>query len=164
MTHISRSSWVESRQFDRYTNPLEIPRIKALMLQLTMKFSVLIYTVAIIALATLESPALAQNTTLKTTDFYKTPKAQVVLTGLQPKRKYEFQYKNAKGRIGQRQVKANACGEAVIGKAATFQSLSIEGQEVLPTTLPTKQHDRCQPPKKSVTRLVQPSINPARRN
>jgi hypothetical protein len=134
------------------------------MLQSTMKFSALVSTVSMIVLATSGSSAWAQSTPLKTNDFYKTPKAQVVLTGLQPKRKYEFQYKNAKGRVGQRQVKANACGEAVISKAATFQSLSIEGQEVLPATLPTKQHNRCQPPKKSITRLVEPSINPARRN
>jgi hypothetical protein len=108
--------------------------------------------------------ALAQTNLSLTSTSYKTPKLQVVITGLQPLQKYEFQYKNAQGRVGQRRVKTNACGEATIAKAATFQSLSLAGQEIPLSTMPFKERNRCRQSKKSVTQLVQPTINPARRN
>ncbi len=129
-----------------------------------MNFPAFVAALSVMAIGSPLTSALAQTNLSLTSTSYKTPKLQVVVTGLQPLQKYEFQYKNAKGRIGQRQVKANACGEATIAKAATFQSLSLDGQEIPLSTIPFKERSRCHQSKKSVVRLVQPTINPARRN
>ena len=134
-----------------------------------MKFLALVAALSVMVIrasanASPLTPALAQTNLSLTSTSYKTPKLQVVVTGLQPLQKYEFQYQNAKGRIGQRQVKTNACGEATIAKAATFQSLSLNGQEIPLSTIPFKERSRCHQSKKSVIRLVAPTVNPARRN
>ncbi len=137
-----------------------------------MNFPAFVATLSVMALAEplgmrIGSPltsALAQTNLSQSSNSYKTSKLQVVVTGLQPLQKYEFQYKNAKGRVGQRRVKTNACGEASIAKAATFQSLSLAGQEIPLSTIPSKERSRCHRSKKSVRQLVQPTINPARRN
>jgi hypothetical protein len=91
---------------------------------------------------------------------FKTPKDQVVVTGLQPKKKYEVKYRNAAGREGQRKVETNSCGVAVVAKAAGFQSLSIEGQQIQPATLETKNHSRCKPFKKASGRVTSPPTRP----
>jgi hypothetical protein len=129
-----------------------------------MKFLAFVAALSLLAIASPLTSALAQTNLSLTSTSYKTPKLQVVITGLRPLQKYEFQYKNAQGRVGQRRVKANACGEAAIAKAATFQSLSLDGQEIPLSTIPSKERSRCRQSKKSVVRLVQPTINPARRN
>jgi hypothetical protein len=76
-------------------------------------------------------------------EAYTTKKDQVVVTGLKAKEKYNIQYRNAKGKDGQRQVKTNACGEALIGKAAKFQSVTINGQNLEPKILTLKEHRKC---------------------
>lgn len=123
-----------------------------------MKYPAFVAALSLLAIGSPITPVLAQANT-----SYKTPKLQVVVTGLQPLQKYEFQYKNAKGRVGQRRVKTNACGEAAIAQAATFQSLSLAGQEIPLATMPFQERSRCQA-KKSGTRLMTPTLNPARRN
>jgi hypothetical protein len=105
-----------------------------------------------IAFLSFSTPALAAL------QSFKTPKDQVVVTGLQPKKKYEVKYRNAAGREGRRKVEANSCGIAVLAKAAGFQSLSIEGQQIQPATLETKTHNRCKPVKKAAGRAgLQPT-------
>jgi hypothetical protein len=128
-----------------------------------MKFFAFVAALSLLAIDLSQTPASAQTNLSSSNTSYKTPKLQVVVTGLQPLQQYEFQYKNAKGKIGQRRVKANACGEAAISKAATFQSLSLDGQEIPLATISFKERSRCRA-KKSVTRLVTPTLNPARRN
>jgi hypothetical protein len=129
-----------------------------------MNFPAFVAALSVMAIGSPQISALAQTNLSLNSTSYKTPKLQVVVTGLQPLQKYEFQYKNAQGRVGQRRVKTNACGEATIAKAATFQSLSLAGQEIPLSTMPFKERSRCRQSKKSVTQLVQPTINPARRN
>jgi hypothetical protein len=129
-----------------------------------MNFPAFVAALSVMAIGSPQISALAQTNLPLNSTSYKTPKLQVVVTGLQPLQKYEFQYKNAQGRVGQRRVKTNACGEATIAKAATFQSLSLAGQEIPLSTMPFKERSRCRQSKKSVTQLVQPTINPARRN
>jgi hypothetical protein len=106
-----------------------------------------------IALLSILSPAA---TALQS---FKTAKDQVVVTGLQPKKKYEVKYRNAAGREGHRKVETNSCGEAVLAKTAGFQSLLIEGQQIQPATLETKTHNRCKPGKKASGRA---SLQPTR--
>ncbi len=74
---------------------------------------------------------------------YKTKSDQVVVTGLQPKMKYDVQYKNALGKNGKRKVDTNACGEALINKVAKFQAVMINGQNINPQTLALQEHRRC---------------------
>jgi hypothetical protein len=76
---------------------------------------------------------------------YKTRKGQVVVTKLKPKQKVEVKYQNQKGKLGNRNVKTNACGEAIISKAAQFQSLTVDNQVIPLSNIPTKEHDRCKP-------------------
>jgi hypothetical protein len=94
------------------------------------------------------------STAAHSLEAYVTKKAQVVVTGLQPKQKIDVKYKNQKGRLGQRQIVANRCGEALISKAGKYQSISIEGQEITPNSLKTQEHPRCKPGKKPTLRLV----------
>jgi hypothetical protein len=76
-------------------------------------------------------------------EVYKTKKDQVVLTGLKAKQKYDMQYRNAQGKNGQRQVKTNACGEALMSKASKFQSITINGRSIEPSALSLKEHRKC---------------------
>ncbi len=76
---------------------------------------------------------------------YKTKKGQVVVTKLKPKQKVEVKYQNQKGKLGNRNIKTNGCGEAIISKAAQFQSLTVDNQIIPLSSIPTKEHDRCKP-------------------
>jgi hypothetical protein len=129
-----------------------------------MNFPAFVAALSVMAISSPLTTAMAQTNWSPSSHAYKTPKLQVVVTGLQPLQKYEFQYKNIKGRVGQRRVKTNACGEATISNAATFQSLSLAGQDIPLTRMPFQERGRCRQSKKSGTQLVQPTINPARRN
>jgi hypothetical protein len=74
---------------------------------------------------------------------YKTQKGQVVVTKLQPKQKVEVKYQNEKGKLGNRNVKTNACGQVIISKAAKFQSLTVDNQVIPLGSIPSKEHTRC---------------------
>jgi hypothetical protein len=112
-----------------------------------MKFSVSISAVAIALITTIGGVSSAMAL-----EAYKTNKDQVVFTGLKAKKKYDVQYKNATGRHGQRKVDANSCGEALISKAGKFQSVTIDGQSIDPKTLAIKEHQRCAPGKKKISK------------
>jgi hypothetical protein len=81
---------------------------------------------------------------------YKTKKGQVVVTKLQPKQKVEVKYQNEKGKIGNRNVKTNACGQAIISKAAKFQSLTVDNHIIQLGSIPSKEHTRCKPGQGSI--------------
>ncbi len=102
-----------------------------------MKSAVSISVLAIALITTAFSSAAAAL------EAYKTKSDQVVVTGLQPKKKYEIQSKNALGKNGKRRVETNACGEALIAKVGMFQSVIISGQNINPKTLIVKVHRRC---------------------
>jgi hypothetical protein len=103
-----------------------------------MKFVRSISAIAIIFIA-----IIAGRSTATAVEAYKTKKDQVVVTGLKAQQQYDVQYKNARGKDGQRRVKANNCGEALIGKAAKFQSLMIDTQSIDPQILTLKEHRKC---------------------
>jgi hypothetical protein len=100
-------------------------------------------------LLSISALAIACSTTLWGTsaalalEAYKTKSDQVVVVGLQAKKKYDVQYTNALGKNGKRKINTNACGEALIAKVAKFQSVMINGQNIDPKTLLVKEHRRC---------------------
>jgi hypothetical protein len=82
---------------------------------------------------------------------YKTKKGQVVVTKLKPKQKVEVKYQSQKGKLGNRNIKTNGCGEAIISNAAKFQSLTVDNQVILLNSIPSKEHDRCKPKQGLIT-------------
>jgi hypothetical protein len=116
-----------------------------------MKFLAIVTTLSIGSLLLGQiSPALAQIG-IGEQIAYKTKKGQVVVTKLKPKQKVEVKYQNLKGKIGNRSVKTNGCGEALISNAAKFQSLTVDTQVIPLSSIPTKEHTRCKPGKSSIT-------------
>jgi hypothetical protein len=95
------------------------------------------------------SPVMAQAGIVEQV-AYKTSKGQVIVTKLQPKQKVEVRYQNQKGRLGNRHVKTNACGEAIISKAAKFQALTVDNQVIQIGSIPTTEHPRCKPVQGSI--------------
>jgi hypothetical protein len=124
-----------------------------------MKFSASISVLSIALSTTMSfSPAVMAL------EAYKTKSDQVVVTGLKAKQKYDIQYKKTTGKNGQRQVNTNACGEALIAKAAKFQSVMIDGQSLEPKTLTLKEHKKCSRRSNAIktrtsTRTILPSVN-----
>jgi hypothetical protein len=112
-----------------------------------MKISAIVAVSSILFSQT--APILAQIG-IGTQIAYKTPKGQVVVTKLKPKQKVEVKYQNQKGKLGNRNVKTNGCGEAIISKAARFQSLTVDNQVIPLSSIPTKEHDRCRPGQGSI--------------
>jgi hypothetical protein len=96
------------------------------------------------------SPALAQIG-IGEQIAYKTQKGQVIVTKLKPRQKVEVKYQNQKGKMGNRYVKTNGCGEALISNAAKFQSLIVDTQVIPLSSISTKEHTRCKPGKFSIT-------------
>jgi hypothetical protein len=82
---------------------------------------------------------------------YKTKKGQVVVIKLKPKQKVEVKYQNEKGKTGNRNVKTNGCGEAIISNAAKFQSLTVDNQVISLSSIPSKEHTRCKPKQGLIT-------------
>ncbi len=76
---------------------------------------------------------------------YKTKKGQVVVTKLKPRQKVAVKYQSQKGKIGNRTVKTNGCGEAIVSNAAKFQSLTVDNQVIPLSSIPSREHDRCKP-------------------
>ncbi len=108
-----------------------------------MKFAAIV-TVLSISSILLGQTALAQIG-IGEQIAYKTKKGQVVVTKLKPKQKVEVKYQNQKGKLGNRSVKTNGCGEALISNAAKFQSLTVDTQVIPLGSIPTKEHTRCKP-------------------
>jgi hypothetical protein len=89
-------------------------------------------------------------------EAYLSTKGQLVIMGLPPQQKISVKYKTHKGRTGQRQVKANRCGEALVSKAGKYQSVAIDhhnsgtinNQEIMLGGLKIQEHPRCRVSKK----------------
>jgi hypothetical protein len=113
-----------------------------------MKFSAIVAALSSIVFSQ-ASPALAQIG-IGEQIAYKTRKGQVVVTKLKPKQKVEVKYQNQKGRLGNRNVKTNGCGEAIISNAAKFQSLTVDNQVIPLSSIPSKEHTRCKPGQGSI--------------
>jgi hypothetical protein len=115
-----------------------------------MKFPTIVATLAVSSILIGQiSPAFAQIG-IGEQVAYKTKKGQVVVTKLQPKQKVEVKYQNQKGKIGNRRVKTNRCGQAIISNAAKFQSLTVDNQVIPLNSIPTKEHTRCKPGQGSI--------------
>jgi hypothetical protein len=104
-------------------------------------------TIAIAALLTLAQIRIAAA------EVYKTSKDQVVVTGLTAKQKYPISGTNAKNKPVKRQdVAANGCGEALVGGAAKYKTLTVGTEPAIdPATLPTKVHATCKVKKTAST-------------
>jgi hypothetical protein len=115
-----------------------------------MKFPTIVATLAVSSILIGQiSPVFAQIG-IGEQVAYKTKKGQVVVTKLQPKQKVEVKYQNQKGKIGNRSVKTNGCGQAIISNAAKFQSLTVDNQVIPLSSIPSKEHTRCKPGQGSI--------------
>lgn len=110
------------------------------------------------ALAITLATALLSTSAAVALEAYKTKSDQLVVTGLQPKMKYDVQYKNTLGKNGKRKVNTNACGEALIDKVGKFQTVMINGQSIAPQTLALQEHRRCSVRNPSVKRRTPTKI------
>jgi hypothetical protein len=115
-----------------------------------MKFSAIVTALLVSSIVFCQiSPVMAQIG-IGEQIAYKTRKGQVVVIKLKPKQKVEVKYQNEKGKLGNRNVKTNACGEAIISKAAKFQSLTVDNQVIQLGSIPSKEHTRCNPRQGSI--------------
>jgi hypothetical protein len=73
---------------------------------------------------------------------YKTAQGQVILTGLKPGKLYGVVANTGKG-YGVNNFSSTACGEIIINKAASFQSITINRQKITPGSLPVKAYSKC---------------------
>jgi hypothetical protein len=112
----------------------------------------------IISLSIAALIALSANS-IALAETYKTDKNQVVVTGLDTKKKYEITTINTKGKPGKRNQETNGCGELLIDKGVKYKSLTVAGQSIDPATLSLKKHDRCQPKKNKATNSPSESKN-----
>jgi hypothetical protein len=118
-----------------------------------MKFPAIVTALAVSSIIFSQiSPVLAQSSAIGIGEqiAYKTKKGQVVVTKLKLKQKVEVQYQNQKGKLGNRNIQTNGCGEAIISNAAKFQSLTVDHQVIPLGSIPSKEHTRCQPKKTSI--------------
>ena len=90
---------------------------------------------------------------------YKTQSNQVVVTGLQPKKKYTVETTNFNNRNSNRTVMTNGCGEAVISNGTGYRRLVINQQTITPSSLPTQTHQRCNPKRNRRVIQTQPQLN-----
>jgi hypothetical protein len=98
-------------------------------------------------------------------ETYKTPKNQVVITGLKVKEKYNIDVINLKGKTRKRQLTTNTCGQLLIDNAVKYKSLTVDGQTIDPSTLKTQTHQRCKAKKTKMGNQTPTSktttVNPA---
>jgi hypothetical protein len=118
-----------------------------------MKFPVIVAALAVssIILGQISSAMAESSAGIGEQTAYKTKKGQVVVTKLKPKQKVEVRYQNQQGRLGNRNVKTNGCGEAIISNAAKFQSLTVDNQVIPLSSIPSKEHGRCKPKQGLIT-------------
>ncbi len=76
---------------------------------------------------------------------YKTLSNQVIVTGLQPQTKYTVETTSFSDRKGTRSVTTNACGEALISNGTGYRRLVMNQQIIIPSSLATQTHERCNP-------------------
>lgn len=111
-----------------------------------------------IALTAASSTLLIGSATATLAAPYKTLSNQVVVTGLQPQKKYPIETTNFSDRNSTRSVTTNACGEALISNGTGYRRLVINQQTITPSSLPTQTHQRCNPKRNNrVIRTQQPS-------
>lgn len=99
----------------------------------------------------MSSALLIVSATAAIAAAYKTSSNQVVVTGLQPRRQYSVQTISSLGRNGTRTITTNACGQALISNGTSYQRLTINNETIIPSSLPTQTHRRCNPPRNSST-------------
>jgi hypothetical protein len=73
---------------------------------------------------------------------YKTAQGQVIITGLKPGKLYGVVANTGKG-YGVSNFSSTACGEVIISKAASFQSITVNRQKIAPASLPVKAYSKC---------------------
>lgn len=101
-----------------------------------------ICSISAISLATM----LTLTHVVMAAEAYKTAKGDVVVTGLTPTQRHQIRFVNDKGKSGTRQDKSvNSCGEIVVERAASYQTLVVGSETIDPATLETKTHVRCKP-------------------
>ncbi len=122
---------------------------------MSTKFS--IATMSIAAMLVLTHGALANAA-----EAYKTSKDEVVVTGLTPTKRYQIRYINAQGKSGSRQDKSvNSCGEIVVEKAANYKILIVGPENIDPSSLETKSHERCKPKPGKFKKMQPQGVEPA---
>ncbi len=100
-------------------------------------------------------------------EAYKTSKGEVVVTGLTPAKRYQIRFISAQDKPGSRQDKSvNSCGQIVVEKAANYKTLIVGSENIDPSSLETKPHERCKPQAKfkkmqpqGVERAITPGSN-----
>lgn len=116
-----------------------------------------IITASITAILVLTHSAIANAA-----EAYKTSKGEVVITGLTPSKRYQIRYINEQGKLGSRQDKSvNSCGEIVVDKAANYQTLIVGPENINPSSLETKSHERCQPKPGKFKKMQPQGVEPA---
>ncbi len=73
---------------------------------------------------------------------YKTAQGQVVITGLKPGKLYGIVANTGQG-YGVNNFSSTACGEVIINKAASFRSITVNRQKIVPESLPVKTYSKC---------------------
>jgi hypothetical protein len=122
---------------------------------MSTKFSMI--TASITAILVLTHGAIANAA-----EAYKTSKGEVVVTGLTPTKRYQIRYINAQGKSGSRQDKSvNSCGEIVIEKAANYATLIVGPENIDPSSLETKPHERCKPKPGNFKKMQPQGVEPA---
>jgi hypothetical protein len=115
-----------------------------------MKFSAIVAALSVSSIVLCQIFPVSAQIGIGEQIAYKTNKGQVIVTKLKPKQKVEVKYQNQNGKLGNRSVKTNACGEAIISKAANFQSLIVDNQVIPLSSIPRKEHTRCKPGQGSI--------------